>query len=91
MSNKAFNIYYASTSTGPWTLANNSPILYSSTSNYGYTISNLQSKAVYYIKIIPGELIDDEFYPLVNESIGNSESTTTAGFNNNDYFVCRTL
>jgi len=73
-----FNIYYANTPTGPWTLANTTPLDKVDGLNE-YTISGLDLNKEYYVRIIGGTLNNEgEFVSLMNQPIGpNTEGART--------------
>lgn len=64
-----FNIYYATTPEGPWTLANEEPIDRDPDGN-SFTISGLVSETQYYFQIVGGVVEDEEFVPLISQPIG---------------------
>ena len=65
-----FNVYYATTPTGPWTLANTTPIDRIDGGN-SYTVTGLQSDTLYYFKVVPGTVDeDDNFIPHISQPIG---------------------
>ena len=65
-----FNIYYSTSVTGPWILANETPLDPDPTGYNMYNITGLQSNTVYYIQIVGGVMVDGEFSPLMSQSIG---------------------
>lgn len=65
-----YNVYYATSSTGPWTLANTTPIAHDLMGNE-YTIGGLTRGTLYYILVVGGYIDDDdEFVPLMDQPIG---------------------
>jgi hypothetical protein len=65
-----FNIYYSVSSSGPWTLANSTPIDRIA-AGQEYTITGLATNTQYFIAIVPGTLDeDDSFLPLLSQAIG---------------------
>lgn len=66
-----YNIYHAQSEQGPWTTANDDPVLHNNNGNH-FTVSGLQLGVVYYIAILGGVLEDDEFLPYAAlQSIAN--------------------
>jgi hypothetical protein len=63
-----YNIYYATSAKGPWTLANVTPVDHVGAGNT-YTISGLKADTLYYIVIVGGR-VDGDFQPLVLQPIG---------------------
>jgi len=63
-----YNVYYATSPKGPWTLANSSPISHDDTGNY-HVIAGL-SGGVYYVAVVGGIMSGGEFLPLVSQPIG---------------------
>ncbi len=65
-----YNIYYSISLSGPWTLANSTPIDHSD-NVMEYFIGDLNPKTKYYINIIGGFFNDDnEFIELKSQPIG---------------------
>jgi hypothetical protein len=64
-----YNLYYATSANGPWTLANDTPLDHVSSGNE-YTISGLGYRTSYYFQIIGGIIEDNEFVPLAHQHIG---------------------
>ncbi len=65
-----FNIYYASTPDGPWTLSNPAP-LDRVEGLQSYTITGLVTDTIYYVSIVGGVLdANDNFVPLISQPIG---------------------
>lgn len=70
MSNTKFNIYYATSPTGPWTLANTVP-LDRVEGLQSYIITGLKTNALYYVSIVGGVLnAQNNFVPLISQPIG---------------------
>lgn len=69
-----FNVYYATTANGPWTLANDTPIDRATSGLTQYTISGLNRNTLYYIAIIGGTMDGSDFVPLVSQPIGPKSS-----------------
>ena len=62
-----FNIYYATSANGPWTLVNTEPLDRVADGNT-YTISGLQENTSYFVNIVGGIInTSDEFVPLINK------------------------
>jgi len=66
-----YNVYYAMSADGPWTLANSTPIDHDQLGNE-YTITGLKSGTLYYVSVVGGVLEDGTFVPLMNQHIGTS-------------------
>jgi hypothetical protein len=64
-----FNIYYATTANGPWTLANEDPITRIAAGNE-YTVTGLKRDTLYYVAIVGGYEDSNEFVPLTSQAIG---------------------
>ena len=70
MSSTKYNIYYATTPSGPWTLANVTPLDHVDNLN-SYTVTGLNTNTLYYFAIVGGELNEsDEFMPFISQPIG---------------------
>ena len=68
-----FNIYYATSPTGPWTLANLTP-LDRVEAVQRYTITGLSTDTTYYVSIVGGVLDAlDNFIPLISQPIGPNQ------------------
>ena len=65
-----YNIYIATTANGPWSLVNQTPIADVPSLNT-YTISGLSEGAIYYLKIIGGYVLGEQFVPLSRQPISN--------------------
>lgn len=68
-----FNIYYATTANGPWTLANSTPIDRVANGNQ-YTVTGLEYNTLYYVAIVGGYESGTEFIPLASQIIGPKTS-----------------
>lgn len=64
-----YNVYYATTANGPWTLANDTPIDHDQ-NGMEYTISGLARGTKYYLRTIGGVVEDEEFIPYVSQPLG---------------------
>lgn len=64
-----YNVYYATTINGPWTLANPTPIDHDQLGNE-FTITGLTRGTLYYIQVVGGYMDGDEFIPLISQPIG---------------------
>jgi len=86
-----YNIYYALTSDGPWTLANDSPLDHVPSGN-SYTVSGLSLNTDYYISIIGGIVNDDDdFVPYVPQFVGPlNQEVATIGSSVVPHFLVRT-
>ena len=68
--NTKFNIYYATTPVGPWTLSNPIPVDRVD-GVQSYTITGLNTDTLYYVSIVGGTLdVQDNFLPLISQPIG---------------------
>ena len=64
-----FNVYFATSANGPWTLANDVPIDLVTTGNQ-YTITGLQADTLYYVSVVGGTITDSQFISLMSQEIG---------------------
>jgi len=67
-----YNIYYRPAHTKPWTLANLVPITHSEILNR-YTITGLGENGVYHVAVVPGIIINEEFIPLIQQTVPNDD------------------
>lgn len=89
--NTKFNIYYSPTPTGPWTLANPSPIDRDSVLNE-YTVTGLNFSTQYYLTIVGGEVEDNEFLPHISQAIGpNNMGAGNVDIVTDEVFLTRTF
>jgi hypothetical protein len=85
-----YNIYYSSLSTGPWTLVNGTPQQDVGADNT-ITISSLTPNQLYYIMIVPGDVIESQFIPLCEQPISQQNNTAQLWPGLNNTVVIRTL
>lgn len=65
-----FNVYYSTSSDGPWTLSNSS-LLNNNTLGNSYTITGLNEGVLYYIIVVGGKLNEQGVWvPLSGQSLG---------------------
>lgn len=65
-----FNVYHAPTATGPWTLANPTPLDAAASGHNTYTVSGLDHAANYFIAVIGGVEQGGQFFAFANQPIG---------------------
>lgn len=73
MSTVKYNIYYSTSPTGPWILANSEPVEKLSQGNT-YTINDLIPGTQYYFNVVGGIEVDGTFYELISQEIGPNEA-----------------
>ena len=86
-----FNVYYATTPNGPWTLANDTPIDRATSGLTQYTITGLNRNTLYYIAIIGGTMDGSDFVPLVSQPIGPKSSGAGDVSANRSIFFAKTF
>jgi len=77
-----YQVYYSSSPNGPWTLANNEPLIEDRIDSNTYTVTNLHEGTTYYFSVI-AEREDDNgvYYPIAGQVIGQTLDTTTTPTN----------
>lgn len=72
-----FNVYFSTASSGPWTLANSTPLDHIPAGNE-YLLTGLKSGAKYFVTIVGGVIENGGFIPLISQPVG-PESSPAAG------------
>lgn len=72
-----FNVYYATSASGPWTQANELLIDYDSTGHYSFSVYNLVAGTKYFFRVVGGRWKSNAFIPLFDQVIGDVDSGGT--------------
>lgn len=64
-----YQIFYATTANGPWTLVNDT-LIDDNPSGNDFTITGLKPNTEYFVSVVGGVEEDGDFFPLITQPIG---------------------